>query len=59
MGTGGSLILVGKAAGVLTSICCQGREWWSYTSIPPYVFMVWWLINEAYGQFYFSDVQFQ
>jgi hypothetical protein len=28
----------------------RGKECCSYTSIPPYVFMAWYLINEAYGQ---------
>jgi hypothetical protein len=32
-----------KAAGAwswpLTSMQCRGQEWWSYTSIPPYIFM--------------------
>jgi hypothetical protein len=25
----------------LTSICCWGQEWWSYTSTPPSIFMAW------------------
>jgi hypothetical protein len=25
------------------------RDWWSYTSTPPYVFMAWCLINKAQG----------
>jgi hypothetical protein len=29
----------------LTSIYCQGQKWWSYTSAPPYIFMVQCLIN--------------
>jgi hypothetical protein len=27
------------------SILWQGQEWWSYTSTPPYVFMVWRLLT--------------
>jgi hypothetical protein len=48
MVTGGSFT-GGKAAGAwnwpLTSISCVGLEMWSYTSIPLFVLMAWWLIN--------------
>jgi hypothetical protein len=55
MRTGGSFPR-GKAAEAWswppTSIQCQDKERWNYTSIPPYVFMAWWLINWAQGQLY-------
>jgi hypothetical protein len=55
MGTG-SCFSGGKAAGAwswpLTSIKCRGQEWWSYTSIPPYIFMVWCVIHREQGQLY-------
>jgi hypothetical protein len=50
----------------LTSIYCQGQEWQSYTSIPPYIFMTWCLINYAQRQlnlffffYYFLSSLFQ
>jgi hypothetical protein len=36
----------------LTSVQCQDQEHWRYTSTPPYVFMMWCLINYAHGQLY-------
>jgi hypothetical protein len=45
----GSSFLGGKAAGTwswpVTSICCRGQEWWSYTYTPTNVFLAWWLIS--------------
>jgi hypothetical protein len=39
----------GKAARawswLLTSIQCQGQEWWHYTLSPLYIYMSWYLIN--------------
>jgi hypothetical protein len=30
---------------LFTSIQCRDQEWWSYSSTPPYAFVVWSLIS--------------
>jgi hypothetical protein len=36
----------GSRSRSFTSIWCRGQKWWSYTSAPRYVFLVWCLIHE-------------
>jgi hypothetical protein len=54
MGTGGRFPGVKAAepwSWLLTSICCWGQEWWSYTSTPRHVFLAWYLSTGAASPF--------